>query len=62
MDEKNKGHNGNHHATLSTYYQSNFAQKPSRRKAFIVTLTIWGLVPVALAEWLIERYCKRSLP
>jgi len=56
MARNKKGRAGcNQAATLKTSkYTSNFPGLVARIKAAIVTLALWGLLPVAVADWLIN--------
>lgn len=43
-------------ATLNTSkHTHNFTGLTARVKGFIVTLALWGWLPVGLADWLIHR-------
>ena len=51
MTTKTKGRTGGHQATLKTSAStSNFTKIASRVKAVILTLAVWGLFPIWLAE------------
>ena len=50
-----KGRSGWHQATLKTSkHTRNFTGPAARVKGFIVTLALWGWLPVSLADWLIQ--------
>lgn len=50
-----KGRDGCNQATLTTTKRTlNFTGLAARIKAVIVTLALWGLLPVAVADWLIN--------
>lgn len=56
MTRKSKGRAGWHQATpKSSKRTSDFTGLTARIKAAIVTLVLWGLLPVAVAEWIIHR-------
>lgn len=56
MTTKTKGRAGGHQATPNTSTSTcNFTGIVSRLKATIVTLAVWGIVPMRLASWLIQR-------
>ena len=55
MTRNRKGRAGWHQTTLKTSkHNTNFTGIAGGIKAVIVTLAVWGLVPVAVAEWLIN--------
>jgi len=55
MTTNRKGRAGWHQATLDTSKRtSNFTGLAAPIKAAIVTLALWGLLPVAVADWLIN--------
>jgi len=56
MTRKTKGRAGWHQATSKTSKcASYFTVLASRMKALIVTLALWGWLPVGIADWLINR-------
>lgn len=56
MSKKGKGRAGWHQATLKTSkYTCNFTSAVTYIKGLIVTLALWGWLPVNLADWLIHR-------
>jgi hypothetical protein len=56
MTKNRKGRAGWHQATRKTSKSNcNSTGLVTRIKAVIVTLALWGLVPVAMADWLIHR-------
>ena len=56
MTRNRKGRAGWHQATLKTSkHIGNFTGLAARIKAVIVTLALWGLFPVTVADWLIHR-------
>ncbi|MEJ1382028.1 MAG: hypothetical protein RPU52_06260 [Candidatus Sedimenticola sp. (ex Thyasira tokunagai)] len=56
MSRKTKGRGGWHQATPKTCkYSSNSTGLVARIKAAIVTLALWGLLPVAVVDWIIHR-------
>jgi len=56
MTTNRKGRAGWHHATLKTSKRtSNSTGLAARIKAVIVTLALWGLLPVAVADRLTHR-------
>lgn len=55
MTINRKGRTGWHQATLKTSkHTCNFNGLAARIKAVIVALALWGLLPVAVADWLIN--------
>lgn len=55
MTTNRKGRAGWHQATLSTSKRTcNFTGLAARIKAATVTLALWGLLPMAVADWLIN--------
>lgn len=54
MTRKTKGRNRWHGATFKTS-RTNVSRVQSRIKAAIVWLAVWGLIPAAIAAWLIQR-------
>ena len=56
MTTNRKGRTGWHQlATLKTSkHKRNFTGLVTRVKGFIVTLALWGWLPVAVADWLIN--------
>ena len=55
MTTNRKGRAGWHQATLKTSKRTcNFTGLAARIKAVIVTLALWGLLPVTVADWLIN--------
>ncbi len=56
MTNNGKGRAGWHQATLKTSKRSrNFTGLVARIKGLIVTLALWGWLPVSLADWLTHR-------
>lgn len=56
MTRNRKGRAGWHQATPKTSKRTrNFTGLPVRIKAVIVTLALWGLFPVTVADWLIHQ-------
>ncbi|MGB5830677.1 MAG: hypothetical protein WBG92_01625 [Thiohalocapsa sp.] len=56
MTRNRKGRAGWHQATLKTSKStSNSTGLAARIKAVIVTLALWGLLPVAIADWINHR-------
>ena len=56
MTRKTKGRAGWHQATPKTSKSTcNCTGLASRLKAAIVNLALWGLLPMAVAEWIIHR-------
>jgi len=56
MTTNRKGRAGWHQATLKTSkHTRNFTGLVASVKGFIVTLALWGWLPVGLADWLIHR-------
>ena len=56
MTTNRKGRAGWHQATLETStHTRDFTGLVARIKGFVVTLALWGWLPVGLAEWLIHR-------
>lgn len=43
-------------ATPKTLDSQNVSSTASRIKAMIVRLALWGLLPAALADWIIRRF------
>jgi len=54
MTTNRKGRAGWHQATPKTSSTCNFTGLAARVKGFIVTLTLWGWLPVGLADWFIH--------
>lgn len=55
MTTNRKGRTGCNQATLKTTKRTrNFTGLAARIKAVIVALALWGLLPVAVADWLIN--------
>ena len=55
MTRNTKGRAGWHQATLDTSERThNSTGLAARVKGFIVSLALWGLLPVELADWLIH--------
>ena len=55
MTRNRKGRAGWHQATLDTSQRaSNSTGLAARVKGFIVTLALWGWLPLELADWLIH--------
>lgn len=55
MTRNRKGRAGCNQATLKTLkHTRNFTGLAVRVKGFIVTLALWGWLPVSLADWLIH--------
>ncbi|MBT3046003.1 MAG: hypothetical protein KME53_03535 [Candidatus Thiodiazotropha sp. (ex Clathrolucina costata)] len=62
MTTNRKGRAGWHQATLKTSkHTCNFTGLVARVKGFIVTLALWGLLPVAVADWLINLGGQRDV-
>jgi hypothetical protein len=62
MTTNRKGRAGWHQATLKTSkHTRNFTGLVARVKGFIVTLALWGLLPVAVADWLINLGGQRDV-
>jgi hypothetical protein len=56
MTRKTKGRAGWHQATRKTSKSNHhFTGLASRIKAVIVKLALWGLLPVGVADWIIQR-------
>jgi len=56
MTSNRKGRVGWHQATLETSKRtSNFTGLAAPIKGVIVTLALWGLLPVAIADWINHR-------
>ena len=56
MTRKTKGRAGCHQATSKTSKCAcYFTVLASRMKAVIVTLALWGWLPVSIADWFINR-------
>ena len=56
MTINRKGRAGWHQATPKTSKSaSNYTGLAVRAKAIIITLALWGLIPVAVADWIIRR-------
>jgi hypothetical protein len=56
MTRNRKGRAGCHQATPKTSKSSsNYTGLAVRAKAIIITLALWGLIPVAVADWIIRR-------
>lgn len=60
MTQKTTGRNRGHGATPKATDKRNRIALTSRIKAFIVGAACWGLLPVALAEWIIRRLRAES--
>ena len=61
MTRNRKGRAGWHQATLKTSkITCNSNDLAPRIKAAIVTLALWGLLPVAVADWLIHLGGQRD--
>ena len=60
MTTKTKGRDGGNHATRKTTHRQNHKSIAARLKAVIVTLALWGVLPVNLAEWIILRLHLRD--
>lgn len=55
MKKNRKGRTGWHRWTLTTSIcKSYFSGLTSKIKDLIITLTLWGLIPVKLANWIIN--------
>lgn len=55
MTANRKGRTGGHQATPNTSKSAcNSTGLTTRVKGFIVTLALWGLLPVTVADWLIN--------
>jgi len=55
MTTNRKGRAGWHQATLKTSkHTCNSTGLAARIKGFIVALALWGLLPVVVADWLIN--------
>ena len=55
MRNNRKGRTGWHRWTLTiSMCNCNFTGLTSRIKDLIITLTLWGLIPVKLTDWLIN--------
>ena len=62
MTTNRKGRAGWHQATLKTSKCTCNSTGPAARiKAAIVTLALWGLLPVSLADWLIHLGGQRDV-
>jgi hypothetical protein len=55
MTTKTKGRSGWHQATPNTSHTCNRTVIASRVKALVVTLALWRVLPVRLAEWIIIK-------
>jgi len=56
MTRNRKGRAGCNQATLKTSKRTrNFTGPVAHVKGFIVTLALWGWLPVGLADWLIHQ-------
>ena len=56
MTNNKKGRTGWHQATLKTSnHTHDFTDPAARIKAATATLAMWGLIPVTLADWLIQQ-------
>jgi len=56
MTRKRKGRAGNYQAaSRDSTNEKNFTRAASRTKAVILTLAVWGLIPVPVADWIINR-------
>ena len=61
MTRNRKGRAGWHQATLKTSKRTcNFTGLAARIKAATITLALWGLLPVAVADWLINLGGRRD--
>ena len=55
MSGQTKGRAGEHQATSNTSINNTyFTRITFRMKALIITLALWGLLPVGLADWIIH--------
>ena len=55
MTTNRKSRAGCNQATLKTSIRiCNFTGLIARVKGFVVTLALWGLLPVAVADWLVH--------
>ncbi|MEJ1402429.1 MAG: hypothetical protein RPU73_00925 [Candidatus Sedimenticola sp. (ex Thyasira tokunagai)] len=62
MTRNRKGRAGCNQATLKTSkHTCNFTGLVARIKAAIVTLALWGLLPVTVADWLINLGGQRDV-
>lgn len=62
MTRNRKGRAGWHQATPKTFkHTRNFTGLVARIKAAIVTLALWGLLPVSVADWLIHLGGQRDV-
>lgn len=55
MTTKTKGRNGGDRAALKTTCVRNHTSIRSRLKGLIVRLALWGILPVGLAQWLVQH-------
>ncbi|MFQ5643986.1 MAG: hypothetical protein ACE5FQ_09825 [Thiogranum sp.] len=56
MSRKTKGRAGGHQATPKTsQYTRYFTGLASQIKAVIVTLSLWGWLPMKLADWVTRK-------
>jgi len=56
MPTKTKDRSGWHQAvSITAFITSNFTAISSHIKAAIITLAIWGWVPIGLAEWINKK-------
>lgn len=60
MTEKTTGRDRGHGATPKATDRRNRIAFASRIKALVVGTACWGLLPVALAEWIIRRLRAES--
>jgi len=61
MTTNRKGRAGCNQATPNTSkHTRDFTGLAARVKGFIVTLALWGLLPVAVADWLIHLGGQRD--
>ncbi len=56
MTRNRKGRSGWHHATPNTSKSTyHYIDLIACIKATIITLALWGLIPIAVADWIIHR-------
>lgn len=61
MRRKTKGRAGGHQATPKTsQYSRYFTSLAARIKAVIVTLSLWGWLPMKLANWVTRNGGQRD--
>lgn len=61
MSRKTKGRTGGHQATPKTSKStSNFTGLAARIKAVIVTLSLWGWLPMKVADWVTHDGGQRN--